>query len=629
MRQSAEYQAKLDAINSGAQKETSNVRFEDFKNSQFYVTMFENLDYVSSATIRNIIDRLEDMRYGLNSLSPEQLKQVVEQIEKLEAKLKERNPYKGLVASTKDFIKALKERGRVEKELEQAQSRYDADMAKLADLETKLENAKSSGNKEAEKSLQKQVTSQREAVKASRVLLDNAKSAADRIKNAFKDFGESIKGIANKLKTWSKDIQSIRDKLSDVGIDLGEGFNMAIDGFAQATEGLSELVQSALKLDVSGLLVGVTDLAIGPFKMLQGLFGGFKKDYFTPLKESLEPLLDTLSKVATYQMKILENMSGGHAVKKYRELIANNDKVIESYRELAYAAGRSNASWTTHSYAYRTSKRLSDDWYRISRFAGRTVRKIEDLYKLSPQELKEVMMGAPDAWSKIEKDIREQLEKIIEAGDNAVEYTEKLGEALTAISFDSVDDDFENMLRDMDNGASDFADNFENYLRNAIIRSMMTNAFSDRIAKWYEHFKKAMEDDELSPEEAAALRAEYMGIVNDALKERDAALELVGDSVKSGDLSALQQGIQGIKEETASALEAYMNGVSQQVYYQSGVLTEIRDAVLMMGGDVHMATQAQMLLQLQQSYAVQMAIQSILEGWSSANGMSVRVELTN
>lgn len=92
-------------------------------------------------------------------------------------------------------------------------------------------------------------------------------------------------------------------------------------------------------------------------------------------------------------------------------------------------------------------------------------------------------------------------------------------------------------------------------------------------------------------------------------------------------LSALQQGIQGVTETTAGALEAYMNGVSQQVYYQSEILTQIRDAVVVMDGDVQLGTQAQMLLQLQQSYAVQMAIQSILEGWSSPNGMAVRVEM--
>ena len=96
---------------------------------------------------------------------------------------------------------------------------------------------------------------------------------------------------------------------------------------------------------------------------------------------------------------------------------------------------------------------------------------------------------------------------------------------------------------------------------------------------------------------------------------------------KDKNLSALQQGIQGITEDTAGALEAMMNGMSQQVYLQSDLLTQIRDAVVGIDIDVQVATQAQMLLQLQQSYAVQMAIQGILEGVLVPSGRAFAVEL--
>ena len=95
------------------------------------------------------------------------------------------------------------------------------------------------------------------------------------------------------------------------------------------------------------------------------------------------------------------------------------------------------------------------------------------------------------------------------------------------------------------------------------------------------------------------------------------------------ELSALQQGIQGITEDTAGALEAYMNGVSQQVYLHSDLLMQIRDAVVGYDLDVQVATISQMLLQLRSSYEVQQSIQSILSGWSSPNGLAVRVELNS
>ena len=92
-------------------------------------------------------------------------------------------------------------------------------------------------------------------------------------------------------------------------------------------------------------------------------------------------------------------------------------------------------------------------------------------------------------------------------------------------------------------------------------------------------------------------------------------------------LSALQQGIQGITEDTAGALEAYMNGVSQQVYLHSDLLTQIRDAVIGFNMDASLGVQSQMLFELQQSYAVQTAIKNILGSWSSANGLAVKVEM--
>jgi hypothetical protein len=100
-----------------------------------------------------------------------------------------------------------------------------------------------------------------------------------------------------------------------------------------------------------------------------------------------------------------------------------------------------------------------------------------------------------------------------------------------------------------------------------------------------------------------------------------------GQDAKENQLSALQQGLQSMSETTAGALEAYMNGVSQQVYYQSGLLTQIRDILGGGDGDIQLGVQAQMLLQLQQSFQVQMAIQNILEGVLTPSGQGFRVEL--
>ena len=101
------------------------------------------------------------------------------------------------------------------------------------------------------------------------------------------------------------------------------------------------------------------------------------------------------------------------------------------------------------------------------------------------------------------------------------------------------------------------------------------------------------------------------------------------DSETNKNLSALQQGIQGVTEDTAGAIEAYMNIVAQRVFEQNLYLQEIRDHLNNFDLDVQLGTLSQMLLQLQQSYQVQQNIESILTGVLNPSGRAIVVELNS
>ena len=115
----------------------------------------------------------------------------------------------------------------------------------------------------------------------------------------------------------------------------------------------------------------------------------------------------------------------------------------------------------------------------------------------------------------------------------------------------------------------------------------------------------------------------YIGELENILRE----MGLIKDTTSEQALSKLQQGIQGITEDTAGAIEAYMNSVNQQVYLQSDLLTQIRDTILGFELDIQVATLGQMLLQLQQSYQVQQSIENILQNVLNPSGRAFSVEL--
>ena len=136
---------------------------------------------------------------------------------------------------------------------------------------------------------------------------------------------------------------------------------------------------------------------------------------------------------------------------------------------------------------------------------------------------------------------------------------------------------------------------------------------------------------QLTPEDVQGIRESISSWKDDVKNEFDAYMDAFGvefgSAKDSQQLSALQQGLQGVSEETAGAVEAYLNGMSQQAYLRNELLTQIRDAIMGTDSDIQLGVQGQMLLQLQNNYIIMQSIQSMMEGWTTPSGQGIRVEL--
>ena len=90
-------------------KKTDENTWKAFQNTDEYIKLFENLDYSSTAAIDSILEKLEKFRRSLKSLPPEQLKTIIEQLEKLKGEKLDRNPIKGIAEAFKDLKNAKPE----------------------------------------------------------------------------------------------------------------------------------------------------------------------------------------------------------------------------------------------------------------------------------------------------------------------------------------------------------------------------------------------------------------------------------------------------------------------------------------------------------------------------------------
>ena len=174
-------------------------------------------------------------------------------------------------------------------------------------------------------------------------------------------------------------------------------------------------------------------------------------------------------------------------------------------------------------------------------------------------------------------------------------------------------------------------ESFDDLRTNMIVKSLASTIVGERLKSMFAMVKRFTEENSaggvgITTEEAkqiADLGKELIPLINEDLKNLMGQLGIeFGSGVKDAALSSLQKGISSVTEETAGAIEAYLNMVSGQVFQQTTILQGIWDMT-----NVNAGTMSQMLLQMRSSYQILQAIQVWTVNISTAagNGVNVRI----
>lgn len=174
-------------------------------------------------------------------------------------------------------------------------------------------------------------------------------------------------------------------------------------------------------------------------------------------------------------------------------------------------------------------------------------------------------------------------------------------------------------------------ESFDDLITNMIVKSLASTIVGERLKSMFAMVKRFTEENSaggvgITTEEAkqiADLGKELIPLINEDLKNLMGQLGIeFGSGVKDATLSSLQKGISSVTEETAGAIEAYLNMVSGQVFQQTTILQGIWDMT-----NVNAGTMSQMLLQMRSSYQILQAIQVWTVNISTAagNGVNVRI----
>lgn len=548
----------LDNIDLDYKKKTGENTWKDFKNSDMYVRLFDNLDQVSSKALDAMAERLQQLRTELRDLDPTELKTIAEQINKVNEVRNSRNPFKAFTSGLKEMIKAnkdLKESGGVDKYVELNGLR--------ADLTSKLQNQ----NAYVE-SLEQEYN--------------------ELTKN--KDANESV---VTTLKLKLATNKSIRDSLKSQ-------LNITDEQITKLGTIMTEEEQAKAKFSKS-----VTDIT-SVVSTMATAFNGL----FEALGGSDEQLENTLSVVDNIGQAIGSYYSGNYAgvVSGAMGALTGVAKLFSNEGKIDKEIARQERAVNSLQHAYEKLKKSMDDAFDTQKLYEYNQKSVDALKK--QQKAYQAMINAERGRKKPDEGKIQEWEQQIDDLNTTIK---ELGESMTEVlggfgsqsNYKSAAEAFSEAWVDAFNEGSDALEalnnKFDEYFNTMLTKQLMNRATSKYIQPILEAFDKAVsEGSEGGNNGLDVTRKELEGIKE--LKDKNLALfneyaknlmdVLNVKPAGSSNISALQQGIQSVTESTAQALESILNSLRYYVATQQADVRIIRDTLLeKLGNSINAITQ--------------------------------------
>lgn len=400
---------------------------------------------------------------------------------------------------------------------------------------------------------------------------------------AIKDAGSDSKKLGQGITDIGNSIISFTPALNEFGSSITDIFGFDDSKITSAIDALGGLGQTASGVGqiMSGDIVGGAMSAVsGISAVVSALDGMFGADYshYNEMVEEYNKLYEIWDELIDKKLEYIGISYGIEADRAGEEALSLVEKQIEAYRLLGKERLNSGASAGSHSIGKRMVKNTSSgEWQDIASALDMSVQAAKEfigtgrmtgLFDLTTEQLEKLKSEVPAFWAKMDGDVQEYLNGIIEGGARIEDIQNQIKEQLTQTTFDSVFDSFVDTLMDMDSSAKDFSDSFSGYMQRAVLTTMVGNKFTEDLQTWYDAFARANKDQEgITKEEMEALREQYDAIAGSALAERDKLAEIFGWTKEDSDSSTDNyENFIGSMQDSLTSLDVTAKDVSDNIY---------------------------------------------------------------
>lgn len=407
----------------------------------------------------------------------------------------------------------------------------------------------------------------------------------------------SLAGVAQGLGKLGEATKNMGGVMGTVGSTLAETFSNGgiIGQIIAAVLSILDVLKDGIGYIVSSLIDSILDAVNGILKnILSGeLFTQIGSSLFYGVRDILDTvtfglfsshgnakevnaLVDRLTESNKYLTTAIEKLTdemassgGARSTEYYRSAYDKQKQKIENDRQMLEAKMGYHSAH--HSNNYYIGKAMgSGDWDTVSAYLGKSVRDTDSLWRLSPEELAR-LQELPDIWEKLHSgkyDQSEWLDEYVSDANTLLELQQQWQEAITDTSFDGIRSGMKDLLKDFETDSKDVIASVDEFMENAILKSIVNGTYSDELKKWQETFAEFMSDGILSKDEADTLRGRYSDIFERARAKKEEMFDTAGitEEGKSTTQTGRAGGFSAMSQDQGTKLEGmFTSGLNHWV----------------------------------------------------------------
>lgn len=667
-------------------KTRAKIEWDTFKDSDYYAIMFEDMDRVSTRAIRSILEQLDILKAKVKE-DPASMKALMDAYKKGRDELESRSPFENIITSLKEWRAASIEVKDANIELTAANKELKDAQTELANAKADANNpnARFGGDADRAERMAKAQERYTKAVKNKQTAEAKAAQAEIRQISAQTKFQNALNGSATALQNVGGLLTQFAELLGITeDSEAGEMVKSLAQGFNLMATALTLVAAAAALAQMSLGWVAAVAAGLSVVVGLVSFLAGSSNRKITAQIEEIERDVHDLEIAYKNLEQAADDAYGAMVSGAKAALIANKQAQLDDLeRQYELAKSRTGKHYDQdevdkyhdaivdlRNEIHELTQDITNELLDISSAGDGITSLVEvmiDAFKNGEDAMEAfgkkwdemidnmilkliVSTFMQKAWDDVMRTLKDKEAEFMQKAADERAEAQKQYDQVRDMSDDEVAKMIANQL-----GYEGLLSGKKDEVKNAMQRGSLHsrgNANSgyyfyidawqqvtdEEIAAFRKMLESAVNNTEGSIDKASTeytqWALDYMnGEGRDYMTNYAEMLKAaLGDWYTYGqdsqkNLSALQQGIQGVTETTAGAIEAYMNGISQQIYLQSDLLTQIRDAVLGIDLDLQAATLGEILLQLRSSYEMQMAIHAMMEGWTTPSGNGIRVEL--